>query len=108
MVRSDATADASFAAIRARSRFGIAIAAMIKMIATTISNSISEKPFCFCKCVLHPMGDPDLATMTVTQFAFGGPTSPLGDQSKPSMQATDSKGNPLGPLQSKGYFVWAL
>src|SRR5580704_1634442 len=33
--------------MRARSRFGIAMAAMIKMIATTISNSISEKPFCF-------------------------------------------------------------
>src|SRR5436190_15222290 len=30
--------------MRARSRFGIAIAAMIKMIATTISNSINEKP----------------------------------------------------------------
>jgi hypothetical protein len=34
------------AAIFARSKFGIAMAAMIKMIATTISNSISEKPFC--------------------------------------------------------------
>jgi hypothetical protein len=33
--------------MRARSRFGIAIAAMIKMIATTINNSIKEKPFCF-------------------------------------------------------------
>jgi hypothetical protein len=32
--------------MRARSKFGIAIAAMIRMIATTISNSISEKPFC--------------------------------------------------------------
>jgi hypothetical protein len=29
------------------SKFGMAIAAMIKIIATTISNSISEKPFCF-------------------------------------------------------------
>src|SRR5437762_679319 len=47
MVRSELTADASLAAMRARSKFGIAIAAMIKMIATTISNSISEKPFCF-------------------------------------------------------------
>src|SRR6266478_5656747 len=47
MVRIDATADDSFAAIRARNRFGIAIAAMIRMMATTISNSISEKPFCF-------------------------------------------------------------
>src|SRR4029077_20852780 len=36
-----------FAAIFARSRLGIAIAAMIKMIATTMSNSISEKPFWF-------------------------------------------------------------
>src|ERR1700685_1795010 len=33
--------------MRARSRFGIAIAAMIRMIATTMSNSINEKPFCF-------------------------------------------------------------
>src|SRR3954471_22633353 len=44
-VRTEATAEDSFAAIRARSRFGIAIAAMIRMIATTISSSISEKPF---------------------------------------------------------------
>jgi hypothetical protein len=36
----------SFAAIRDRSKLGIAIAAMIKMIATTISSSIKEKPFC--------------------------------------------------------------
>jgi len=47
MVRREPTAEASFAAIRDRRRFGIAIAAMIKMIATTISNSIREKPFCF-------------------------------------------------------------
>jgi hypothetical protein len=47
MVRIDPTADASFAAIRARNRFGIAMAAIIKMIATTISNSISENPSCF-------------------------------------------------------------
>src|SRR5580658_4499619 len=47
MVRIEATADDSLAAIRARSKFGIAIAAMIRMMATTISNSISEKPFCF-------------------------------------------------------------
>jgi hypothetical protein len=47
IVRREATAEASFAAIFERIRFGIAIAAMIKMIATTISNSISEKPVCF-------------------------------------------------------------
>jgi hypothetical protein len=43
-VRSDPTAEAWLAAIRERSKFGIAIAAMIRMIATTINNSISEKP----------------------------------------------------------------
>src|SRR5690242_19698352 len=47
MVRSELTADDSLAAMRARSKFGIAMAAMIRMMATTISNSISEKPFCF-------------------------------------------------------------
>src|SRR5881227_2221238 len=47
MVRIELTADDSLAAIRARSRFGMAMAAMIRMIATTISNSINEKPFCF-------------------------------------------------------------
>ena len=39
------TAEAWLAAMRDWSKFGIAIAAIIKMIATTISNSISEKPF---------------------------------------------------------------
>src|ERR1700722_3194905 len=46
MERSEAAADESLAAIRARIRLGIAIAAMIRMMATTISSSISEKPFC--------------------------------------------------------------
>src|ERR1700693_487332 len=47
MVRREPTAEASFAAIRDRRRFGMAMAAMIRMIATTISNSIREKPFSF-------------------------------------------------------------
>src|SRR5437899_9248458 len=42
-VRSEATADDSLAAMRARSKFGIAIAAMIRMIATTISSSIRSE-----------------------------------------------------------------
>src|SRR5229473_1528548 len=46
MVRSEAAADDVLAAILARIRLGMAIAAMIRMIATTISSSISEKPFC--------------------------------------------------------------
>src|SRR5208283_4970605 len=46
-VRTEPTAEDSFAEMRAFSKFGMAIAAMIRMIATTISNSISENPFCF-------------------------------------------------------------
>ena len=45
IVRIDETAEASFALMRERKRFGIAIAAMIKTIITTISNSSSENPF---------------------------------------------------------------
>jgi hypothetical protein len=44
-VRMSAMVPASFAFTRARSSAGMAIAAMIPMIATTISNSINEKPF---------------------------------------------------------------
>ena len=47
MVRMELTEDASLAAMRARSKFGMAMAAMIRIIAITISSSISEKPFCF-------------------------------------------------------------
>jgi hypothetical protein len=43
-VRTELTADASFAAIFERRRFGMAMAAMIKMMATTINNSIKENP----------------------------------------------------------------
>jgi len=43
-VRMVATAEASLAEIRDRNRFGIAIAAMIKMIATTIKSSIRLNP----------------------------------------------------------------
>ena len=39
------TAEPSLAERRAASRFGIAIAAMMPMITTTIKSSISEKPF---------------------------------------------------------------
>src|SRR5438270_13853631 len=46
MLRVPATAAASLAYIFARTRFGIAIAATIRMIATTISSSINENPFC--------------------------------------------------------------
>jgi hypothetical protein len=44
MALNDPTADASLADSRACRRLGIAMAAMINMIATTINNSISENP----------------------------------------------------------------
>jgi hypothetical protein len=47
IVRIEPTEEASLAAIRDLRRLGIAMAAMIKIIATTINNSISENPFCF-------------------------------------------------------------
>src|SRR5215813_1718826 len=45
ILRTPLAAEDSFAAILARAILGMAIAAMIRMIATTISSSISEKPF---------------------------------------------------------------
>jgi hypothetical protein len=47
MVRTELAADASLADILARNKFGMAMAAIIRIIATTISSSIREKPFCF-------------------------------------------------------------
>jgi hypothetical protein len=52
MERIEPTAEDSLAAIFDRSKFGMAMAAMIKMIATTISNSIREKPFCLLRIVV--------------------------------------------------------
>src|ERR1700674_309835 len=46
MVRIEFAADASLAAIFAPTRLGIAMAAMTRIIDTTISSSIREKPFC--------------------------------------------------------------
>src|SRR5215213_7010998 len=45
MVRRAEIADASLAARREARRLGIAMAAMMPIIATTISSSMSEKPF---------------------------------------------------------------
>ena len=46
MVRNEETADASFADILLLRKFGIAMAAITRMIATTMSNSINENPCC--------------------------------------------------------------
>src|SRR5437773_6434764 len=47
IARSEPIPDASLPAILARSNPGMAIAAMMPMIATTISNSMRVKPFAF-------------------------------------------------------------
>src|ERR1700752_4500191 len=57
-VRSDPTPEAGLAAIFDRNRFGMAMAAIIKMIATTINSSISEKPFCLLRIFLIPPTPP--------------------------------------------------
>src|SRR5256885_17190456 len=53
MARSDPIADASLPAMRARRRPGIAIAAMMPMIATTISSSIRVKPLALRSFITH-------------------------------------------------------
>ena len=60
-VRSEPTAEAWLAAILARSRFGMAIAAIIRMIATTIKSSISENPFCLFRIVCFSRKMPEWA-----------------------------------------------
>src|SRR6185312_11359417 len=54
IVRTEETAEDSFAAMRARIRLGIAMAAIISIIATTISNSISENPLFLSIKQRHP------------------------------------------------------
>src|SRR6202041_37108 len=68
IVRTEPTADASLAAMRARSKFGIAIAAMIKIIATTMSNSISEKPFWFLFIVSPGSSAPDSVSYALAGY----------------------------------------
>src|ERR1700731_4804599 len=77
MARSVATEEDSLAAKRERSRFGIAMAAITRMMATTIRNSISEKPaFLFLKRMEAPL--PEQAPLAVDTSSFLEPiTSPL-------------------------------
>src|SRR5580698_2166596 len=66
MVRSEVAADESLAAMRAWIKLGIAIAAMIRMIATTIRSSISEKPFRFTR-----RGPLSLMSVIIVALLFG-------------------------------------
>src|SRR5690349_19870112 len=69
MVRSELTAEDSLAAMRARNRLGMAMAAMIRIIATTIKSSISENPFFFFKSFSSLVG----ARPHDSWFAVGQP-----------------------------------
>ena len=53
VLRMSATVRFCFAFCRASRKFGISRAAMMPMIATTISSSISVKPFCRFFSLLH-------------------------------------------------------
>src|SRR6266852_239340 len=77
IARGEPTADASFAAIFERSRLGMAIAAMIRMIATTIRSSMSEKPFC-----LFRMESPSevYSLSRRTSLTMANPLSMRGDE----------------------------
>src|SRR3990172_813184 len=73
MVRMSPTVADSLAEIRARSRLGIAIAAMMPMIATTMSNSISVKP-----SPRRPILVMSALTAECSRGGDGGPPSPPG------------------------------
>src|ERR1700693_1269689 len=58
-------AEVSLADILERSKLGMAIAAMIRMIATTISSSMREKPFCLLRIARYPLYVPPWHRETV-------------------------------------------
>src|SRR6185436_18172867 len=69
MVRSDDWAEPSLAARREASRLGIAIAAMMPIIATTMRSSINEKPswrlvVILVWCSLRDLGVPKISRAT--------------------------------------------
>src|SRR5579864_7392782 len=91
MLRNEATPEASLAAILDRSRFGMAIAAMTRMIATTIKSSIREKPFCSL-IVCHPGSKP---LVLMPEHRYFGEQSPCQSPSFSSEQAGQGSWNCL-------------
>jgi hypothetical protein len=69
IVRMDEIAEASFALMRERIRFGIATAAMTKIMATTISSSMSENPFCFRPIAIKLRDISSVFNNTIAQHA---------------------------------------
>src|SRR6185295_7029364 len=62
IARSEPMPDASLPAMRARRRPGIAIAAMMPMIATTINSSMRVKPFALRIFITHSFKDKNRLT----------------------------------------------
>src|SRR5262249_11946770 len=92
-VRVSPIAPASLADTRARSRLGMAIAAMIPMIATTIRSSMSVNPFWVFKCVC-----PFTTAAAPTARSYGR-DSRCSDQPAPSREpsARSGGGQPAPP-----------
>jgi hypothetical protein len=84
-VRREPTAEASLAAIFARSKLGMAMAAMIRIIATTIKSSISEKPLCLLRmgAMLHPEPPERLRASLSFGFQFSIFETQLAPQATP-------------------------
>src|SRR5260370_26548756 len=80
MDRTLATAEASLADMREARKLGMAIAAMIKMIATTIRSSISENPACLfliegSQTENSPLSSDFSQRFPIQEGAFAGPNS---------------------------------
>src|SRR6266496_5307896 len=80
MARTEPTAEDSLAEIRARRRLGMAMDAMIRMMATTISNSINEKPFCLR--IVTP-GWPLVMACSAPTPQFSGQTESSSEEGAP-------------------------
>src|SRR5579862_690910 len=91
-----ATAAVSLAAMRLRSKFGIAIAAIIAMMATTIINSISVNPLTFMSILLSK----SVLCLTSSRGAV-----PIGTTLRPIGVPNEAAAIPLAHLPSAGVYT---
>src|SRR6476646_74599 len=90
MVRIPLTAADSLAAIRARNRLGMAMAARMRIIATTINSSISEKP----RCLLFIVNPPPQGSIP-TQVSETGITNADQTYCPPGLAAESRHASPV-------------
>src|SRR5579864_687748 len=108
MVRREATAAASLALILARRRLGMAMAAMIKIIATTINNSIREKPFCLEGVSCFLIGSPPqlVLQLTIIHTPPNRPSSGLSGGSASAEMLLAGQTFAAAPLYERGQFCF--